>query len=398
MRTLIVAILVLLSVSLFAAAQGGKQIIRTGSDLKYPFSPAVKAGGFIYVAGTIATDGSGKVISGDVKAQTKHILENIGQILKSAGSSLENAASVTVYLKNISDFPAMNEAYRAFWPKDPPVRTTIGSNLVLPEALVEISMVVIPNGAERRVIHPADWIKSTSPYSYGIMSGDTLFLAGLVSRNGKDNSIVEGDMKAQTRIVMENAAAILKTAGMKHDEVVSARVYITDIKMFEDMNATYRGYFPKDPPARATVKAPLVDPKYLVEITMLAVKGVHAAITPPNADGTPGRANPNLSSAIRIGNRLYVSGMLGNTDANKTDIKGQARETLVRIGRALKEAGFAWDNVVDGVVYITDVKNFGGMNEAYREIFAKDFPARATVETGLVSPDGLVEIMFTAVK
>jgi 2-iminobutanoate/2-iminopropanoate deaminase len=70
----------------------------------------------------------------------------------------------------------------------------------------------------------------------------------------------------------------------------------------------------------------------------------------------------------------------------------------VRIGRTLKAAGFGWGDVVDAVVYITDVKNFPAMNEGYREIFTKDFPARATVETGLVAPDGLVEIMFTAVK
>jgi enamine deaminase RidA (YjgF/YER057c/UK114 family) len=54
--------------------------------------------------------------------------------------------------------------------------------------------------------------------------------------------------------------------------------------------------------------------------------------------------------------------------------------------------------VVDGVVYITDVRSFAGMNAGYRTIFTKDFPARATVGTGLVAPDGLVEIMFTAVK
>jgi enamine deaminase RidA (YjgF/YER057c/UK114 family) len=54
--------------------------------------------------------------------------------------------------------------------------------------------------------------------------------------------------------------------------------------------------------------------------------------------------------------------------------------------------------VVDGVVYITDVKNFSAMNAGYRTVFTKDFPARATVRTGLVAPDGLVEIMFTAVK
>jgi reactive intermediate/imine deaminase len=379
-------------------AQTKKEIIRVGPDLKLPFSPAVKAGSFIYVAGAIATDEGGRV-SGDIKAQTKRVLDNIAPVLKAAGTDFESVLSVYVYLKSGSDFQAMNEVYRGYFPKDPPGRTTVQANLVLPEALVEISMVAAPKGADRQVIHPAGWMRSPRPYSYGIKSGDTLFLAGLVSRSGKDDSAIAGDMKVQTRTILENAGEILKAAGMTHADVVSSRVYMTDTAMFQDMNAAYRSFFPKDPPARATVKTALMGPQYSIEITLVAVKGpAREAILAPNADGSPAKPNPNLSSAIRVGNRLYVSGMLGTNDQNKSDMKGQTRMTLANIGRALKAAGFDWPHVVEGMVYITDVSRFPAMNEAYRETFTKDFPARATVESGLVNPDGLVEIMFTAVK
>ena len=60
-------------------------------------------------------------------------------------------------------------------------------------------MVAVPNGGERVVIHPSDWIKSPGPYSYGIKAGNTLFLAGLVSRNGKDNTNVKGDVPRRPR-------------------------------------------------------------------------------------------------------------------------------------------------------------------------------------------------------
>jgi enamine deaminase RidA (YjgF/YER057c/UK114 family) len=53
---------------------------------------------------------------------------------------------------------------------------------------------------------------------------------------------------------------------------------------------------------------------------------------------------------------------------------------------------------VDGTVFLTDLRNFAAMNEVYRPFFTSAFPARATVETGLVSPDGLVEIAMTAVR
>jgi len=398
MRILLSAIAAMSLLAAPGEAQTARRIVRVGASVNAPFSPAVNAGNLIYLSGTLATDDAGK-ITGDIRTQTRRVLDNLAVILKAAGSRMENVLSVTVYLRSAADFQAMNEVYRGYWPKDPPVRTTVAANLVLPEALIEISMIAVPDGGERRIVHPEGWIRSPSPYSYGIRSGDTLFLAGLISRRGKDNSIVPGNIAAQTRTAMDNAGEILRAGGMSFADVASSRVFITDTSGFQNMNAAYRTYFPKDPPARATVRAGLMNPEALIEITLLAVRGgIREAILSPNADGSPGQPNPNLSSAIRTGNRLFLSGMLGSEHGNKGDAKGQTRATLARIARTLKAAGFDWKDIVDGAVYITDIKNFALMNEAYREVFTADFPARATVETGLVSPDGLVEIMFTAVK
>ena len=367
--------------------------------LPAPFSPAVTAGDLVYLSGMLPTDASGAIVAGDVRAQTARALDNLTALLARNGSRMAQVAAVTVYLKNQADFAAMNEVYAKYWPKDPPTRTTVIVNLVVPEALVEIGLVALRDGAERRVIHPASWLRSPSPYSYGIQSGNTLFLAGLVSRNGKDNTAVPGDMKTQTQTVLQNATDILAAAGMTMADVVSSRVFITDTSMFQDMNAVYRTAFTSAPPVRATVKAALVAPQYLVEITMLAVKGgPRDVFTTPNADGTPGKPNPILSSAIRTGDRLYLAGMLGSTEANKGDAAGQTRETMARLGRTMKAAGFDWSDVVDAVVYLPSLRDFAAMNAAYREVFPKGFPARSTVEAGLVSPDGLVEIMMTAVK
>jgi 2-iminobutanoate/2-iminopropanoate deaminase len=357
-----------------------------------PFSAAVKADGLIYVAGTLSAEG-------DIRAQTKKTIEDISAVLKKAGSSLANVASVNVYLTKADDFAAMNEVYRTFWPKEPPARTTIVSDLVIPGALVEMSMVAVPNGGERVVIHPADWVKSPNPYSYGIRSGDTLFLSGLVARNGKDNSVIEGDMTTQAKAVLDNAGQILKAAGMSFDNVVSSRVFITEGgPKFQEMNKVYTSYFTKDPPARATVVAPLMGPQYQVEMQLTASRLPKKAITTPGPDGTPGKPSAILSSAIEVGNRLYVSGILGNNADNAGNAQAQTVEILNRVGRTLKAAGYDWANVVDGVVYITDLKQYDAMNQGYRTVFTKDFPARATVRTGLVSQGGLVEIMFIAAK
>jgi len=371
-------------------AQSSSRQVFPGANPALPFSAAVKADGLIYVSGTLGSQG-------DVKAQTKQVLDTISATLKTAGSSLANAASVTVYLRNQSDFAAMNEVYRTYFPTSPPARTTVMLPL-LNEGLVEIAVVAVPDGGERVVVNPSEWSSSPNPYSYAIRTGNTLFLSGLIARNGKDNTPMKGDMAAQTKGVLENGAAVLKAAGFSYSDVAAARVYVTDQSAFQDMNNVYRTYFPTNPPARATVKALLTSGDYSVEITMVAVKGGHTAFTTPNADGTPGTKNPNLSSAIKVGNRLYVAGILGNTSENKGDVKGQTAEALTRIGRTIKAAGFDWKDVVDGVVYLPDLTKFNDMNGSYRPIFGKDFPARATVGAGLMNADGAVEIMFTAAK
>ncbi len=388
MRGLTSALLFSVAV-LGVTVQGQRQVFPGSAQL--PFSAATKADGLVYVAGTIAAEG-------DIKAQTKAVLDSIAQTLTRAGSSMPMAASVHVYLKNASDFAAMNEIYRTYWPKDPPVRTTIVSDFVVPGALVEISMTAIAKGGERQVIHPKAWMTSPNPYSYGIKSGSTLFLSGLVSRNGKDNSVVEGDMTTQTKTVLDNARDILAQAGMTFDNVVASRVYITDGTKFQEMNKAYVTYFTKEPPARATVIAPLMGPQYQVEITLTASSLPKQVFATPAADGTPGKPSPTLSSAVKVGNRLYLAGLLGNNAQTKGNTELQTKEIMARVERTMKLAGFGWGDVVDGIVYITDIANFNAMNTGYRSVISKDFPARATVKTGLVGADGLVEIMFVASK
>jgi 2-iminobutanoate/2-iminopropanoate deaminase len=362
------------------------------------FAPTRQGGGFVYASAVGPVDEKGALVPGDVKAQTRRALENLDKRLQGAGSSLAMAAAVNVYLKSPADFEAMNEAYRELLAKDPPTRTTIGARGATAGALVEVGAIGIREGGERRVVHPGDWAASPRPYSYGILSGDTLFLSGLIARSGTDNKFVPGDVKAQVKTVLDNGGAILKAAGLSHADVVQSRLYIPDTALFADMNAAYRAFFAKDPPVRATVKAGLTSSDYLFEATMVAVKGAREVVTTPNADGTAGTPNPNLSSAIRAGKRLWVSGVLGNTETTRGDAAAQTRETLARVGRTLKAAGFSWEDVREAVVYVSDLQYWPAVARVWAEQFPKEKPAGVVIETPLVAPDGLVEIMVSAAK
>ena len=87
-----------------------------------------------------------------------------------------------------------------------------------------------------------------------------------------------------------------------------------------------------------------------------------------------------------------------HTEENAGDAVAQTKEVLARIRKTLDGEGFAPADVVDSLVYLTDLSQFQAMNGEYRAFFGKDFPARATVGTGLVAGGAVVEIMMTAVK
>lgn len=364
-----------------------------------PYAAFAKSGPFAHVSSVGPVDASGAVTDNDVAAQTRRTLENLRERLRAAGTELDRVAAVMVYLRDAADFAAMNQAYAAFFPQDPPTRTTIVVPPADSKALLEVSAVALLAGAERRVVLPTGWKPSPSPYSYGILSGDTLFLSGLVARNPADNSFKGGDVATQTRAVLESAGTILKAAGMSHADVVSARVYLPETADFPAMNEGYRTFFPEPRPARATVRAGLAGRDYVVEITMLAVKSsTRRAIVTPNEHGTPGSASPNLSSAIQTGERLFLSGMLGNSKATKGDAVAQTRVTLDRLGRTLLAAGFEWEHVRDAVVYVTDAANRASVESLWRERLGSHTAAGVTIVTDLVAPDGLVEVMLTAAR
>ena len=359
--------------------------------------PAVeRRGTVITVSGIAAPAGQ---LSAGFAAQAAAILKALEDRLAASGSSLSQVVSTTVYLANAADFPALNEAWKRTWPTAPPTRTTIVAALSRPGALLEVSAIALTIGTERIIVQPAGWPVPASPYSWAIRSGDTLFVSGLIPRRGADNTQVTGDMRVQTQGVLDNARTILEAAGMTMADVVSARVYITDIAQFQTMNEVYRTSFPQAPPARATVRAALTHPDYLVEITLTAVKGGgRTVLTTPAADGTPGRPNPNLSSAVRVGPALYLSGMLGVVPGNAKDLAAQTDETLARLERTMALAGFTWSNVYESVIYVTDISTADTVVRALQARAGGRLPAGTIVGTGLMSADGLVEIMLTARK
>jgi 2-iminobutanoate/2-iminopropanoate deaminase len=109
-----------------------------------PYSQAIKANGFVFTSGQIAIDpATQQVIAGDVAAQTDRVLRNLSEILEAAASGLGKVVRSTVFLKNMSDFAAMNAVYGKYFSTAPPARSTVEVARLPKDVLVEIDVIAL---------------------------------------------------------------------------------------------------------------------------------------------------------------------------------------------------------------------------------------------------------------
>jgi 2-iminobutanoate/2-iminopropanoate deaminase len=129
-----------------------REIIQPEGVARLPvFSSAVRSGDFIFLSGSIgALPGVNppQIVEGGVQAETRQTFENIKTVLAAAGATMEDLIKCTVFLADIADYAAMNEAYLEYFPSDPPARSAMaGSGLAL-GAKVEIECIAaVPEGS-----------------------------------------------------------------------------------------------------------------------------------------------------------------------------------------------------------------------------------------------------------
>jgi 2-iminobutanoate/2-iminopropanoate deaminase len=109
-----------------------------------PYSQAIRANGFVFTSGQVAIDPTTQqIVEGDIAAQTDRVIKNLSGVLAAAGSSLDKVVRSTVYLKNMSEFAAMNEVYGKHFTGSPPARSTVEVARLPKDALVEIDVIAL---------------------------------------------------------------------------------------------------------------------------------------------------------------------------------------------------------------------------------------------------------------
>ena len=124
----------------------------------------------------------------------------------------------------------------------------------------------------KQIIQTKNAPGAIGPYSQGVIVNNTfLYTAGQVAINPETGQVIDGDIKAQTRQVMENVKAILEAGGSNLANVVKTTVFIKNMNEFAAMNAVYGEYFKENPPARSTVEVARLPKDVRVEIEAIAL-------------------------------------------------------------------------------------------------------------------------------
>jgi len=126
---------------------------------------------------------------------------------------------------------------------------------------------------EKKTIKTADAPQAIGPYSQAVKAGGLVFVSGQIPIDPKSGNVIQVDIKVQTRQVMENAKAILSAAGCGMSQVVKTTIYLKNMSDFAAVNEIYGGYFPSDPPARATVEVSRLPKDVAIEMDFVAWKG-----------------------------------------------------------------------------------------------------------------------------
>jgi reactive intermediate/imine deaminase len=105
-----------------------------------PFSPAVRAGDFIYVSGQVPANAQGEIVAGGIEAQTRQVMENLKAVLALAGAGFDDVCKCTCWLDDARDFGAFNRVYMSYFPHGKPARSTTEARLMV-DAKVEIDAI-----------------------------------------------------------------------------------------------------------------------------------------------------------------------------------------------------------------------------------------------------------------
>jgi 2-iminobutanoate/2-iminopropanoate deaminase len=214
-----------------------------------------------------------------------------------------------------------------------------------------------------------------------IRAGGLVFCSGMVAIDPETGERQHGTVTTETCRIFENLKLLLETAGASLERLVQVHAMIYDRIEYDVLNRAYRRYVPSAPPAR-TVMSVQIEAGFKVMLDVIAAAHDRldgtAASLPRQAIG-PG--DKLRSPAIRAGDFVFISGMEA---AEHGTVAAETRQILTNMAQVLEAAGSSLAKIVKVNVLIYSMLEYGNLNDAYREFFPNDPPARTVCGAGLI--------------
>jgi len=356
---------------------------------------------------------SGQIVDGDVKAQATQCLTNIKAIVESINHTMDDVVKTTIFVRNISDVEAIDDAYVAFFNDDLPTRTVVAvEDLPLNDALVQIDALV-SNGEGTPPQDSLDLVKisrNTSTAPIDPTSSQTVAfshynnLSAQLPLDPQSGQIVDGDVKAQATQCLTNIKAILESINHTMDDVVKTTIFLTDIADIEAVNEVCAEFFPGYVPSRTVLNASALPFGASVQIDT-AIS--HGDGTPPQlpedtkllvieAGNTAEAPAAPYSHTVAFSHYNHVSGQLPVDPATGQivtgGIEGQVGQCLTNIKAIVESVDHVMDDVVKLTIQVKNMSDIDAVNDVCATFFEGDLPAKTTVGVSAIPLGALVQI------
>lgn len=398
-RLIVLAVTFLLT-SMAWAQLPDKLIIKSETHVVHgrPYSDGVLVGNTLYVSGQGSARPDG-TMPGDMEGEIRQCFENIKNILLGAGMDMHNVVSAYVFLEDLGQYQLMNSVFREYFPKNPPVRSTLEVGKIPGDSRIEVQTIAVQDGADKEIL---GW-KEGQLFSQGITVNGILYISGKGSQIPGAGGESDELYKHRVRQGILNVGSVLELANLDYKNIVFTNPYIMPPNQkWEPMNIVYRQFFPYgSAPARATITmSDIPGASSDFELSAVAVTEMsRRQVIRPQSRSPSATASP----AVMAGDVLYSAGFSGFVPGQGKlvdDFEYQVQQAMRNVQDVLETAGMTFSNVVNINVYLRDMDDYAKMNDIYATYFTDGFPARTTLQP---APDGdqsnsLVQFSIIAVR
>ena len=393
------------------------------------YSPAVKAGPFVFISGQVASDFKTGIPPEatinpnfpnhglNIERQANYIADNLRTTLEAAGSSLEQCVSFTLYHTDAHELHGAAQVLQQTFGASgvPPHTTVLLEELPVPGCSLEVDLVgfVSESGQRPELIQaealppPAiHGLNGQALYQYGVKAEEFIFTTGMTATDFSAGVAPQAQVdpnfpyyaesaRSQTEYILEAQQAVLQAAGASLADVVKAEVYMTDIQDFYRLEQVWKKHFPTDPPARTTV--PVSDlgvPGLRIAVNLIAYvpqDGPAKRTIRTEAAPIPLAHEPQ---AVQAGPFLFFSGQMATdyrtgvpaeaqVDPNfpyySSAAEKQVNYIVKNIEAICRAAGTSRDQLLRRRGFYTDFGEFFTSFVTWAESFPTDPPASTTV-------------------